>query len=394
MIGRGVTGKAIMGEDRMMARGTLSAVLLAIVVAACGTAAAPPAAVRSASPSPARTASATPPAVALVFEPPTDTSQAARYVAGQWSATGPLLDVQLMVTPEPAFPCGVTIDAEKRSGSYRCEGLLPPATDIRLELTGTSSQNVRVRAVRSVRTMAERLSGVPWFTEFEDPNGEALLCAAASVRIIQTFTTGRDIANAKAVQARGKPLNKSADPGLDPAAIAAVIAQLDPANRYHYYRFPTREAATRAAVYWLARSGKPVIALSLAGQHAPIITGYTGTLGTSLSDPATRIEGLVIEDPQRGDLDPATAKHRPDKSRSRDFQTGAVIPIADWYADDWWFRDAYKANIVFNSDAKIHDVDRNDSVYAKPHWDGMFVILVDDADAANPPDREGRVRVG
>ena len=260
-----------------------------------------------------------------------------------------------------------------------------------MELTGTSSQNERIRAVRNIRTMGERLSAVPWFTEFEDPNGEALLCAAASVRIIQTFTTGRDIANAKAVQTRGKPLNKSADPGLDPAAIAAVLTALEPTNRYHYYRFPTREAATRAAIYWLARSGKPVIALSLAGQHAPVITGYAGILGVSNSDPATRITALVIEDPQRGDLDPLTAKHRPDKSRSRDFQIGAVIPIAEWYADDWWFRDAYKGSIVFNSDSKVHDVDRSDNVYPKPHWDGMFVILVDDGDFANPPDREGRV---
>ena len=240
-----------------------------------------------------------------------------------------------------------------------------------MELTGTSSQNERIRAVRNIRTMGERLSAVPWFTEFEDPNGEALLCAAASVRIIQTFTTGRDIANAKAVQTRGKPL-----------------------NRYHYYRFPTREAATRAAIYWLARSGKPVIALSLAGQHAPVITGYAGILGVSNSDPATRITDLVIEDPQRGDLDPLTAKHRPDKSRSRDFQIGAVIPIAEWYADDWWFRDAYKGSIVFNSDSKVHDIDRSDNIYPKPHWDGMFVILVDDGDFADPPDREGRVLAG
>lgn len=379
-----------MAVDRMTVRWVLFAVLIAVVATACGTATEAPVAA-SASPSPSRAPTATPPDVALVFEPPKDSSQAARFVAGQWSSTAPLLDIQLMVTPEPPFSCSVTIDAEKRSGSYRCAGLLPPSTDVRLELTGTSSQNERVRAVRNVRTMAERLSAVPWFTEFEDPNGEAVLCAAASVRIIQTFTTGRDIANAKAVQTRGKPLNKSPDPGLDPAAIAAVITALEPTNRYHYYRFPTREAATRAAVYWLARSGKPVIALSLAGQHAPIITGYTGTLGVSNADRTTNITGLIVEDPQRGDLDPLTAKHRPDKSRSRDFQTGATIAIADWYADDWWFRDAYKANIVFNSDGKVHDVDRSDKAYPKPHWDGMFVILVDDGDFTNPPDREGRI---
>ena len=382
-----------MGAERMMVRGAALMVVCAVVAAACGSAVGAPA-VASASPSASGPRSATPPAAVIVFEPPKDSSQAARYVAGQWSSTAPLLDVQLLVTPEPQFPCSVTIDAEKRSGSYRCEGFVPPSTDLRVELTGTSRQNERIRAVRNVRTMSERLSGVPWFTEFEDPSGEALLCAAASVRITQTFTTGRDIANAKAVQTRGKPLNKSADPGLDPAAIASVITALEPTNRYHYYRYPTREAATLAAVYWLARSGKPVIALSLAGQHAPLIIGYLGTLGTSINDPATRITGLIVEDPQRGDLDPLTARHRPDKSRSVEFQTGAVIAIAAWYSDDWWFRDAYKGNIVFSSDGKVHDVDRNDAVYSKPHWDGVYVIVVDDGDFANPPDREGKVQIG
>jgi hypothetical protein len=133
-----------------------------------------------------------------------------------------------------------------------------------------------------------------------------------------------------------------------------------------------------------------VIALSLAGQHAPVITGYTGTIGPMLADPAT-ITGLVIEDPQRGDLDPATAKHRPDKSRSAEFQSGKLVGIDEWYADDWWFRDPYKGSIVFNSDAKLHDVDRSDTVYPKPHWDGRFVILFDDGDTATPPDREGQV---
>ena len=379
-----------MGAERMMVRGAVLMMVCAVAAAACGSAVDAPSG-STASPVASRPRTATPPGAAIVFEPPKDSSQAARYVAGQWSSTAPLLDVQLLVTPEPPFPCSVTIEAEKRSGVYRCEGLMPPSTDLRMELTGTTGQNERIRAVRNVRTMNERLSAVPWFTEFEDPNGEALLCAAASVRIIQTFTTGRDIANAKAVQTRGKPLNKSADPGLDPAAIASVITALEPTNRYHYYRYPTREAATLAAVYWLARSGKPVIALSLAGQHAPVIIGYVGTLGTSISDPANRVTGLIVEDPQRGDLDPLTARHRPDKSRSVQFQTGAAIALADWYADDWWFRDAYRGSIVFNSDGKVHDVDRNDKVYAKPHWDGMYVIVVDDADAVNPPDREGHI---
>jgi len=64
-----------------------------------------------------------------------------------------------------------------------------------------------------------------------------------------------------------------------------------------------------------------------------------------------------------------------------------VVPILN----ECWFRDSYKGSIIFNSDAKLHDVDRSDKVYPRPHWDGMFVIVVDDADGANPPDREGRI---
>lgn len=382
-----------MDADRMTPRGALPAVLLAVLLAACaGDVTSPVAASGSARPTPSRAAAsgADPPVIA--FDPPKDSSQGARFVSGRWISTLPLLDVQLTVTPEPPFACAVTVDTERLSGGYRCDGLLPAGGDVRIELTGTTSRNARARAVRNVRTMGERLSGVPWFTEFEDPNGEALACAAASARIVQVFTTGRDIANARTILARGRPLNKSADPGIDPAAIAAVITMLEPSNRYHYYRFKTSEEATRAAVYWLARSAKPVIALSLAGQHAPVITGYTGTLGASLADPTTRITGLVVEDPQRGDLDPATARHRPDKSRSAEFQSGKLIGLDEWYSDDWWFRDAYKGAIVFNSDGKVHDVDRSDKTYPRPHWDGTYVILADDGDVENPPDREGRIR--
>lgn len=376
-----------MATDRMR---PLSALTLSACVVFASCAGEPIGAGASASPSPTRAAApAAPPVIA--FSPPFDSSQAPRYVAGRWTSSVPLLEVRFGVVPEPGFPCTATVDPGRQAGGYACDGLLPPATDVRLELSAVTGDGARGQATRNVRTMAERLSGVRWFTEFEDPNGEALACAAASVRIIQTFTTGRDVATAAQILARGRPLNKSADPGIDPAATAAVITALEPANHYHYYRFATREAATRAAVYWLARSAKPVIALSLAGQHAPIITGYTGTLGPRLAD--AKITGLVIEDPQRGDLDPLTAKHRPDKSRSAEFQTGKLIGIDEWYADDWWFRDAYKGSIIFNSDARLHDVDRNDNAYPRPHWDGMFVILVDDGDASNPPDREGRVTV-
>lgn len=374
-----------MATDRMRPLSALT--LCACVVIAC--AGEPPQISSSASAGPLATgAPAAPPVIA--FEPSQATAQAARYVAGRWTSSLPLRGVRFAIDPDTGLACTVTIDPGGQAGGYACDGLLPSATEIRIELRGTTGQGAEGGATRTLRTMGDRLSGVPWFTEFEDPSGEALACAAASVRIIQTFTTGRDVATAREILARAVPLNRSADPGIDPAAIAAVTSALDAANHYHYYRFATREAATRAAVYWLARSAKPVIALSLAGQHAPIITGYAGTIGPRLTDGT--ITGLVVEDPQRGDLDPLTAKHRPDKSRSAEFQTGKLIAIDEWYTDDWWFRDAYKGSIIFNSDAKLHDVDRNDGLYPRPHWDGTFVILVDDGDAANPPDREGRVQ--
>ena len=39
-------------------------------------------------------------------------------------------------------------------------------------------------------------------------------------------------------------------------------------------------------------------------------------------------------------------------------------------------------------------MDRSDGVYPLPHWSGSFVIIVDDGDAANPPNRMGRVPLG
>ena len=370
--------------------------LCALTLSACVVTACAGPGTSDASPTTAQV-TATPPATqspeapVISFARPPDRGQAPRYVTGRWASSLPVVEARLAIAPEPAFACAVTLDADRRGGTYACDGVLPAGVEVRLELSAATGPGATGQATQTFRTMADRLTGVPWFTEFEDPTGEALACAAASVRIIQAFTTGHDIATARQILDRGRQLNRSADPGIDPAAIAAVIAALEPANHYHYYRYPTRDAATRAAVYWLLRSAKPVIALSLAGQHGPVITGYAGTVGARAAD--ARITGLVIEDPQRGDLDPATAKHRPDKSRSAEFQTGKLIGIDEWYADDWWFRDPYQASIVFNSDARLHDVERNDGVYPQPHWGGTFVLVVDDGDATTPPDREGTVRV-
>ena len=159
-------------------------VALALVVGACA-AVAPSAG--AGSPSLGATASRVPASAdlpVLGFDPTGGPSQAPRWITGRWSSSLPLLDVQLTVTPQPGFACAASMDPGRQTGGYSCDGLLPPATDVRLELVATSGQGGHARATRSFRTMAERLSGVPWFTEFEDPNGEALACAAASVRIL------------------------------------------------------------------------------------------------------------------------------------------------------------------------------------------------------------------
>ena len=370
------------------------ALALAVLVAACAPApvvATPLAATpgdrasRTASPTP------TPTAPALVLDPVRDPAQAPRFVAGRWASSLPVAEVRVTVVPALPFPCTATRDPDGRTGDYGCTGLLPTATDIRITLDVATATGGRATAVQTYRTVGARLIGVPWYSEFEDPAGEPLACAAASVRIVHAFTTGRDPMAATALLALGRSGNRSADPGLDPAAIAALLTRLEPTDRYHYYAFPSKEEATRAAAYWLARSAKPVIVISLAGQHAPVMTGYDGVIGTHDGDPANRVAGVVVEDPQRGDLQPATQSRRADKPRSVEFQTGKRIGLAEWYGDEWWLGYAYQG-VIRMPDGSLRDIDRSDGLYSRPHWAGTYVIIVDDGDAEWPSDREGRVQ--
>ena len=366
-------------------------VAIAVLIAGC----APAPAVRAASPDPASpTAPPTlpaPPAPALVLGPVRDVTQAPRFVVGRWTSSLPVADVRATIIPALPFPCAATRDPDGRSGGYGCAGLLPAATDIRITLDVVTAAGGRAAAVQAYRTVGPRLVGVPWFSEFEDPVGEPLACAAASVRIIHAFTTGRDALNATALLSLGRIGNRSADPGLDPAAIAALLTRLEPTDRYHYYAFGSKEDATRGAAYWLARSAKPVIVISLAGQHAPVLIGYEGLIGTDLGDPANQIAGVVVEDPQRGDLQPTTQSRRPDKPRSAEFQTGKRIGLAEWYGDEWWLGYAYQG-VIRMPDGSFIDIDRSDGTYPRPHWAGKFVIIVDDGDADWASDKEGRVK--
>jgi len=131
--------------------------------------------------------------------------------------------------------------------------------------------------------------------------------------------------------------------------------------------------------------------ISLAGQHGPVLVGFQGTFGTYYDDPSNRITGVVVEDPQRGDLNPLTQNHRPDISRSAGFQAGQLIGLDAWYGEEWWLRFPYPASIKM-PDGSFQNIERNDGAYPTPHWEKKFVILVDDGDGDNPPDREGRVK--
>ena len=342
--------------------------------------------------SPTATASPTPSArpPEVTFTQATCCTQTARGLRLLWTSSVPVTTAALALTPDPGFACATTVESPPVRGVGGCAGLLRGETDYVATLTLTTAGGAFPFEHR-FRTMGNTLTGVRWFTEFEDPAADPLACAAASCRIIQNYTTGKDPLTAQGILELGRQFNRSRDPGLDPVAIATVLQRLEAANHYHYYRFDTREEATLAAIYWLVRSGKPVMAISLAGQHGPLVIGFQGTYGTYYGDATNRVSALVVQDPQRGDMDPRTQNRRPDKYRTPGFQTGQPISLDEWYSDEWWFRFPYQG-VIRMPDGSLLNVERNDGAYPVPHWDRTFVILVDDGDAEHPPDREGRVK--
>ena len=341
----------------------------------------------SASATPGATASAAAPTVS--FTQDTCCTQTARALKAAWTSTVKANSARVALAPDPGFPCSSTMDPSGLKGVMTCQGLLKGSTDYTATLSLATARGTFTYP-QKFKTMGDRLNNVQWFTEFEDATGDPLACAAASVRIVQNYTTGKDALDATHILAQGKELNKSRDPGIDPVAIAAMQKKLEPNNNYHYYRFATREEATKSAVYWLVRSGKPVHVISLAGQHDPVLIGFTGTFGTFYDDPVNTFTQVIVEDPQRGDMRSETANHRPDKYRTPGFQTGQPIGLDEWYGDEWWMRFTYQSPIRM-PDGSLLAIDRNDGVYASPHWAGKFVILVDDGDADWPQDKEGRV---
>jgi hypothetical protein len=341
-------------------------------------------------PAPTPPASPTAAAPTVKFTQDTCCTQTARWMRASWESSVKVTKAALQVTPDPGFPCTTTLDPSGLRGVLSCGGLLQPSTDYVAELSVTVGRDA-FRFEQKFKTMGNRLADVKWFTEFEDPTGEPLACAAASIRIVQNYTARLDPMTAEQILAAARPYNKSRDPGLDPVAIATIQKRLDPNNNYHYYRFSTREEATKAAVYWLVRSAKPVHVISLAGQHDPLLIGFTGAFGTWYDDPGNTITQVIVQDPQRGDMRPETASRRPDKYRTPGFQTGQPLGLDEWYGDEWWLRFALISPIRM-PDGSLQDIERNDGAYTSPHWRGFFIILVDDGDSEWPSDREGRVK--
>ena len=319
------------------------------------------------------------------FTQDTCCTQTARWMRASWESSDKVVKAALQLTPDPGFPCNTTLDPSGTKGVMSCGGLLQGVTSYVATLSLSVGRDT-FRYDQKFKTMGDRLTDVTWFTEFENPTGDPLACAAASIRIVQNYTAKQDPMSAEQILAAGKAYNKSRDPGLDPVAIAAMQKRLDPNNNYHYYRFGSREEATKSAVYWLVRSAKPVHVISLAGQHDPVLIGFTGAFGTWYADPGNTIKQVIVEDPQRGDMRPETANRRPDKYRTPGFQTGQPIGLEEWYGDEWWERFPY-AGVVSGV-----NIDRNDGAYPTPHWGGTYVLLVDDGDSEWPSDREGRVK--
>jgi hypothetical protein len=334
---------------------------------------------------PGSSASASGAAPTVKFTQDTCCAQTARWMRASWESSEKASKAAVQLTPDPGFACTTTLDPAGTKGAMSCGGLLQPVTDYVATLSLTVGRDT-FRYDQKFKTMGDKLTGVKWFTEFENPTGDPLACAAASIRIVQNYTAKADPMSAEQILAAGRAYNKSRDPGLDPVAIATMQKRLDPNNNYHYYRFGSREEATKSAVYWLVRSAKPVHVISLAGQHDPVLIGFTGAFGTWYADPGNTIKQVIVEDPQRGDMRPETANRRPDKYRTPGFQTGQPIGLEEWYGDEWWERFPY-AGVVSGV-----NIDRNDGAYSTPHWGGTYVLLVDDGDSEWPSDREGRVK--
>src|SRR2546425_3173631 len=178
---------------------------------------------------PTATPTVKPPDVKIAHDP--CCAQAARFLNAGWESSAKVDRAAVSLVPDPGFACAAQVSSGGLKGSFGCAGLLRGATEYVATLALTTIDGT-FKIDHKFTTMADKLTGVQWFTEFENPSGDPLACAAASCRIVQFFTAGKDPMTAEAILALGRQFNKSADPGLDPVGIATVIKRMEPRNNY------------------------------------------------------------------------------------------------------------------------------------------------------------------
>src|SRR5438046_8034852 len=163
-----------------------------------------------ASPTPTATAISRPPDVTI--SQATCCTQTARALLAKWESSAHINAAKVTLTPDPGFDCNASIDANGLKGTFSCRGLLKGATGYVANLQLTTAVGTFPFEHR-FKTMGDRLTDVKWFTEFEDPKGEPLSCAAASSRIIQNYTTGKAPLPAQALLDLCRQCNNSHDSG-------------------------------------------------------------------------------------------------------------------------------------------------------------------------------------
>ena len=322
----------------------------------------------------------------MKFTQDTCCTQTARWMRASWESSEKAQKAAVLLTPDPGFPCTSTLDASGIKGALSCGGLLQPSTDYVAALSLTVGRDA-FRYEQKFKTMGNRLADVKWFTEFENPTGDPLACAAASIRIVQNYTAKQDPMTAEQILAAAKPYNKSRDPGLDPGGDRDDPEAARPEQQLSL--LPLRDArggdevrrvlagaereagarhlargAARSAAHRIHRRVRDLVRRSGEHDHA----------GRSC-----RIRSAATCAPRRRTAVP-TCTARPG------FQTGQPLGLDEWYGNEWWMRFTY-AGVVSGV-----NIDRNDGAYPAPHWAGQFVLLVDDGDAEWPSDREGRVK--
>ena len=163
-----------------------------------------PAGAAASATTPAATASATPPTV--TFAQDTCCTQTARFMKVTWTASEKATSARVTVAPDPGFPCASSLDPSGTTGVLSCQGLLRGATDYTATLVFGTARGT-FPFTHKFKTMGDKLTGVQWFTEFEDPKGEPLACAAASIRIVQNYTTRKDPMTATQILQNGQAYN-------------------------------------------------------------------------------------------------------------------------------------------------------------------------------------------